>query len=147
VYIVSAKECANLTGLRESLNGKITVLAGPSGVGKSTLINSLLNRTVMETGDLSEKIGRGKHTTRHAEIIPIDKNSYIIDTPGFSSLNPPDIPKAKRALLLPEFIPFLGGCKFSDCLHHSESGCAVKEQVGIAIHPQRYERYLEWLGL
>ena len=146
VFSVSVKESDGLQPVQEYLQSKTTVLAGPSGVGKSSLINRLTGRENMPTGIVSEKIGRGKHTTRHAEFIPISTGAYVIDTPGFSSLEPPDIPLSERAMLFKEFLPHLGQCKFSDCFHNKEIDCAVKEQVGVTIHPSRYARYIEWLN-
>jgi len=146
VFSVSVEEGEGLQPVQEYLQDKTTVLAGPSGVGKSSIINWLTGHENMATGIVSEKIGRGKHTTRHAEFIPISLSAYVIDTPGFSSLEPPDIPPLERAELFKEFSPYLGQCKFSDCLHNKEIDCAVKEQVGITIHPSRYERYVEWLS-
>jgi len=135
-----------LEALRSFLQGKTSVLAGPSGVGKSSLINIFSRDVVMEVGAISEKIGRGKHTTRHAEFVAIIPSGYVIDTPGFSSLDLPEVPPIERAALMKEFRPFLGQCKFSNCLHISEQGCAVKEQIGRAIAPQRYKGYLEWIS-
>jgi ribosome biogenesis GTPase len=145
VFAVSVKENRGLDDFAIFLEGKTTALAGPSGVGKSSIINCLSLGAVMETGGLSEKIGRGKHTTRHAEFIPIKPTGYVIDTPGFSSLALPDVPLSERAALFREFRPFLGQCRFSNCLHGAENGCAVKAQVGTAIDPRRYVRYVDWI--
>ncbi|MCL2420410.1 MAG: ribosome small subunit-dependent GTPase A [Defluviitaleaceae bacterium] len=149
VFIVSAIEDLGLDALGAFLQGKTTVLAGPSGVGKSSIINSLTEEN-LETGAVSEKIGRGKHTTRHTAFVPIGTGEnaagYVIDTPGFSSLAPPDVPKLERAALFSELRPWLGQCKFRDCLHQSEKDCAVKAQVGLSIDPRRYERYIEWIN-
>ena len=145
VFSVSVNENIGIDQVRGFLLDKTTALAGPSGVGKSSLINLLTGIKSMETGKVSEKIGRGKHTTRHAEFIPIPDGGYVIDTPGFSSLEPPAVPIAERAELFREFLPYLGQCKFNDCLHNKENDCAIKEQVGLTIHPKRYERYIEWI--
>ena len=144
-FAVCAKTEAGLEKLRKFLQIKTTVLAGPSGVGKSSIINRFAIEPTLATGDVSEKIGRGRHTTRHTEFVPILPSGYIIDTPGFSSLDPPDIPKTERGALFREFRPWLGQCKFRDCLHVSEKDCGIKEQIGVSIDPLRYERYLEWV--
>lgn len=143
-FAVSVSNNEGFAGLLEFLQNTTTVLAGPSGVGKSSIINSLTKKE-LETGTVSKKIGRGRHTTRHAEFIPINDGGYIIDTPGFSSLDPPDVPQNDKAALFKEFRPWLGQCKFRDCLHWSEQDCAIKEQIGKSIDPMRYERYLEIL--
>ena len=146
VFLVSAKCGFGLDKFANFLKAKTSVLAGPSGSGKSSIINKLVNKD-LPTGEISERIGRGKHTTRHTEFIPLDFKGYIIDTPGFSSLEPPDVPLTERAALFREFREWLGECRFGDCLHKSESDCAIKEQVGITISKQRYNRYLEWLDM
>ena len=144
VFVVSCVRGTGLDDIDEFLRGKTTVLAGPSGTGKSSVINCI-TKGEHKTGPVSKKIGRGKHTTRHAELIPIAPAGYVIDTPGFSSLNPPDVPVGDRAALFREFRPFLGQCKFRDCLHQSEKDCAIKDQIGKSINPIRYERYKEYL--
>lgn len=153
VFLVSINDNTGLEALDGYLLKKTTVLAGPSGVGKSSLINRLA-KSNLQTGAVSNKIGRGKHTTRHTEFIPLTKPltgcstqpaGYVIDTPGFSSLDAPNIPKIERAALFKEFTPYLGMCKFRDCLHISEAGCVVKEHVGDTITTMRYNRYLEWI--
>lgn len=106
ILVFSAKEGKGTEELEALLKGKTTTVAGPSGVGKSTLINSLQKSVVMETGAVSEKIKRGKHTTRHTELIAIDKDTYILDTPGFSSLGLFDLEKEDLAGFYPEFVPF-----------------------------------------
>jgi len=144
VFIVSVNDDTGFEPLIEFLHDKTTVLAGPSGVGKSSIINKLTDSALI-VGKVSERIGRGKHTTRHTEFIPLLSKGYVIDTPGFSSLEPPDIPLAERAMLFKEFRPWLDDCKFRNCLHRAEKECAVKEQVGQSIDTRRYERYLEWI--
>ena len=119
----------------------LNVFAGPSGVGKSSLINMLIPEAAMETGDISVKLKRGKHTTRHAEIHSLGAG-FCVDTPGFSSLEVDAIPTQAFSGLFPEFAAFVGECKFSDCLHDKERDCAVKKQVGKGVHPSRYESYL-----
>ena len=124
------------------LRGKTTTVAGPSGVGKSTLINQLQEGVVMETGSISEKIGRGKHTTRHSELIAIDGNTFIMDTPGFSSMYVPEIEKTDLRDCYPEFTEHQTACMFLGCVHIHEPDCGVKEAVekGL-ISRTRYENY------
>lgn len=140
---VSNVETGSLKALTDLLSGKTAFLAGPSGVGKSTLANRLCAASEMETGGLSEKLGRGKHTTRHVELLNMDCGGYLLDTPGFSSL---DIDEEMTAedlkFYFPEFAQ--GACKFMNCTHRSEPKCAVKAQVEEGtINPLRYEHYLE----
>ena len=144
VIFTSAKEEENISELKSLLKGKTTSIAGPSGVGKSSLINLLQSEVKMETGSISKKIDRGKHTTRHSELIVIGEDSYIMDTPGFSSLYVNDFEKEDLKYYFPEFTPFEGQCKFNGCDHIHEPGCAVKEAVEEGkIHKIRYEDYTE----
>ena len=144
IIFTSAKEEENLDIVKEVLKGKTTTVAGPSGVGKSSLINLLQQEIKMETGSISEKIERGKHTTRHSELIPIDEDSYIMDTPGFSSLYVNDFEKEDLKYYFTEFEPYEGTCKFNGCDHVHEPGCKVKEALENGkIHKVRYENYLE----
>ena len=138
------QEEENISELKSLLKGKTTSIAGPSGVGKSSLINLLQSEVKMETGSISKKIDRGKHTTRHSELIVIGEDSYIMDTPGFSSLYVNDFEKEDLKYYFPEFTPFEGQCKFNGCDHIHEPGCAVKEAVEEGkIHKIRYEDYTE----
>ena len=142
LLFTSAKEEENIDGLEECLRGKTTAIAGPSGVGKSSLINLLQDEVKMETGSISRKIERGKHTTRHSELIMLGKDSYIMDTPGFSSLYVDDIGKEELKYCFPEFAPYEGKCRFNGCGHIHEPGCAVKQAVEEGkIHRVRYDDY------
>lgn len=144
MIFTSALEQENVEELKELLSGKTTAIAGPSGVGKSSLINIFQPEAKMETGSISEKIERGKHTTRHSELIWIADDTYIMDTPGFSSLYTNEFEKEELKYYFTEFAPFEGKCRFLGCDHVHEPGCAVKEALEDGkIHPVRYENYLE----
>ncbi len=144
LVFTSALEGKNLDNVIESLNGKTTAIAGPSGVGKSSLINRITPEANMETGSVSRKIERGKHTTRHSELFPVNGDTYIMDTPGFSSLYVNDFEKEDLKKYFPEFADYEGTCRFLGCDHMHEPGCMVKEAVERGrIHPVRYQNYTE----
>lgn len=142
VLFISALENEGLEQVRDLLSGKTTTVAGPSGVGKSSLINKLSPKANMETGEISAKIERGKHTTRHSEIIALGEETYIVDTPGFTSLDISEITKEELGQYYPEFVQYEPYCKFSGCAHISEPSCGVKQAVAVGkISTVRYENY------
>ena len=122
---------------------KTTVVAGPSGVGKSSLTNLLQDQIKMETGEISQKLKRGKHTTRHSQMIRIAQDTYLVDTPGFSSLYLENMEKEDLRDYFVEFQPYERACKFQGCLHIREPQCEVKQAVEDGkISRQRYENYI-----
>ena len=144
MIFTSATREENVSQLKELLQGKTTAIAGPSGVGKSSLINIIQPDAKMETGSISEKIERGKHTTRHSELIWIEEDTFIMDTPGFSSLYTNEFEKEELKFYFREFAPFEGQCRFLGCDHVHEPGCAVKAALEEGkIHQVRYDNYLE----
>lgn len=147
VLLASAKQEEGIAELEVLLKGKTTVLAGPSGVGKSTILNLLHPQANMETGDISKKIGRGRHTTRHSELFYLGGGTYLFDTPGFSSLSLGEMEKEELREYYPEFFPYTKECKYLSCLHDREPGCAIKEAISHGkIARERYENYLLLLG-
>lgn len=142
VLFASARDGEGIAQIRKALEGKTTTVAGPSGVGKSSLINLLQPKAGMEVGEISEKIARGKHTTRHSQFIHIQGKTYIVDTPGFSSIYLPDIKQQELRLYFREFQPYEGSCRFQGCSHTHEPGCSVKQALGEGkVSPARYEDY------
>ena len=142
MIFVSAAKKEGIESIKDCLHGKTTTVAGPSGVGKSSLINLLQSQITMETGTISEKIQRGKHTTRHSELITLDESSYILDTPGFSSLAVFDLEKEDIKWYYPEFEEVQDKCRFMGCNHINEPDCVVKQAVEDGkISSIRYENY------
>ena len=156
VYVLSATEGSGTEALKAALAGKTVALAGPSGVGKSTILNALIGRTVAETGETSARLGRGKQTTRASELYAIGEGTYVFDTPGFTSFSAVDaagpvdeieameagLTERELAYCFPEFAPYLGGCRFDNCLHRTEPDCRVREALtGGRIAPSRYGSY------
>ncbi|MBR5578831.1 MAG: ribosome small subunit-dependent GTPase A [Lachnospiraceae bacterium] len=144
VIFVSAISGMGISSLEERLQGKVSAVSGPSGVGKSSIINRLQNKVSMETGEISEKIQRGKHTTRHSELILINEESFILDTPGFSSLSVFDCEKEELEYYYPEFALYREQCKFSPCSHTHEPECGIKTALQEGkISEVRYQNYLQ----
>lgn len=145
VLFINAKKAIGIELLKERLESEVTVLCGPSGAGKSTLINTLIDRSHMETGAVSDKIGRGKHTTRHSELIEIE-NGYLVDSPGFSNIDISFIDKDELRYCFPEFEEYNHNCKFRGCIHNKEPQCAVKAAVHEGkINEYRYSFYIRIL--
>ena len=143
VILSSTFQGDGLDEIRQVLKGKATVVAGPSGVGKSSITNALQENVKMETGEISKKLKRGKHTTRHSQVIPVGEDTYLMDTPGFSSLYLTDMEEQELKDYFPEFRKYEGQCRFQGCRHIHEPGCAVKEALeNHKISSLRYEDYL-----
>lgn len=143
VLFISAESGYGMESLSTVIKGKTTVFAGPSGVGKSSTLNALFPEANVKTGELSEKIQRGKHTTRHSELMFVEKDTYIMDTPGFSSLYTEGIEAVDLKEYFPELAAFTGKCRFHMCNHISEPGCLVKDAVSNGkISPIRYNNYV-----
>lgn len=142
VVFTSTQDDSSIKELKELLRGRTTTVAGPSGVGKSSLVNLLQQDVQMATGAISEKIERGKHTTRHSELIRIEEDTYIMDTPGFSSLGLFALKKEELRYFYPEFSAYERACRFLGCVHLHEPDCAVKEALEEGkISRIRYENY------
>ena len=144
IVFTSATEHVGINAFKKLLNGKISVLCGNSGVGKSSLINAVNPDLNLKTKAVSEKLQRGTHTTRHCEIIKLTENSKIVDTPGFSNVKFDFILPADVDLLFEEMIPYREGCKYSDCLHINEDNCNVLAHLN-DIDNSRYESYLTFV--
>ena len=129
VLLTSALEEEGIDEIHRILKGKTTVVAGPSGVGKSSLTNLLQAEVQMETGEISRKLKRGKHTTRHSQVIPVGENTFLMDTPGFSSLYLMDMEEQELKDYFPEFRKYDDQCRFQGCRHIHEPGCRVKEAL------------------
>ncbi len=144
LLFISTKEPETMEELHEVLSGRTTVVTGPSGAGKSSLINTLCPEAQMETGELSRKIARGKNTTRHVELLQAGKDTFLVDTPGFTSLYLLDVAPEELKSFYPEFAPYQDKCRFQGCNHRMEPDCAVKKAVKNGkISRVRYTSYTE----
>lgn len=144
VVVTSAAEREGIEELRAAIEGKICAFSGNSGVGKSSLLNALEPSLALPTGEISEKLGRGRHTTRHVELFRV-AGALVADTPGFGSFDVeqmPPIPRGELQYCFPEFAPYIGKCRFDDCAHLKEPDCAVREALaGGRIAAERYRSY------
>lgn len=145
-FSTSVRDKTGIKDLLQALAGKVAVFAGPSGVGKSSLLNAMLDEAVVKTGELSDKIGRGKHTTRHVELFPLANGALMADTPGFSVLDLPRIKREELTNYYPDFKDPSQECKFSNCLHYRENDCGVKNALkNQEISTFRYNNYVHIL--
>ena len=146
VIPTSAETGAGVEKLREKLRGKLAAFTGNSGVGKSSILNRLAPGLALATGEVSEKLGRGRHTTRHVELFCLEEDTFVVDTPGFSSFDTDQmdvILKENLQYAFPDFGHYIGGCQFHDCSHRKEPGCAVRAAVEAGdLEKTRYDSYL-----
>ena len=146
VILTSAKTGEGLDMLKTYLRGKLTAFTGNSGIGKSSVLNCLCPELMLATGEVSEKLGRGRHTTRHVELFALGEDTYVMDTPGFSSFDTDQmdiILKENLQYAFPDFGPYVGKCQFADCSHRREPGCAVRQALEEGLIGQtRYDSYL-----
>lgn len=146
VFQTSAETGEGVEDLRAILKGKLAAFTGNSGVGKSSVLNCLCPQLGLATGEVSEKLGRGRHTTRHVELYKLDESTYVADTPGFSSFDTDQMEvvlKENLQYAFPDFAPHLGSCQFRDCTHRREPGCAIRAAVDAGeLEPTRYDSYL-----
>ena len=147
VIPVSIHDPASVAQLLETCHKKISVLAGPSGVGKSSILNAIRPALGLATGTVSNKSGQGRHTTRHVELLRVGDDGFLADSPGFSILEFPTVEPRDLGFFFPEMVPLIPGCRFNSCVHYREPDCAVKAAVGKdkEVDPDRYENYVAFL--
>lgn len=148
IYDLAFVSVINNTGienLKNIIDNKVTVFAGPSGVGKSSIINKIIPEAELKTGEISKKIERGKHTTRQVELLKLWENTYIADSPGFTNLALDFIDESDIGYYFKEFRPFLEKCRFQNCMHLNEPDCGVKENLNTEISLERYKVYTKLL--
>lgn len=147
VIVTSSKRSKGIEAIRSHLINKMSVFAGQSGVGKSSLLNSLMEGLGLETNAISHRLGRGKHTTRHVELITLPEGGYVADTPGFSQLDFMELEPDDLSSCFIEFTPYADKCKFRGCIHLHEPSCKVQEAVQSGqIAKSRYDHYLTFLN-
>lgn len=146
IIFTSTKTKEGISELKKLLMNHISIFAGPSGVGKSSLLNEVQHGFQLRTGNISEKAERGKHTTRHVELLDLDFGGSVLDTPGFTSLEISDIEEEEIAYCFPEFLPHIEKCRFKGCRHLHEPQCEIKNKVALnEIAASRYESYVAML--
>lgn len=148
-FMISARAAGDTEEIRRSLSKGVNIIAGPSGVGKSTVINALCPDAGMETGEISRKLKRGRNTTKHSELFRVSgrEGVYVMDTPGFSSFTVPDMDAMSLKAYYPEFFPYEGKCRFNPCSHTHEPDCAIRDAASLGMIPEiRYMSYSELYG-